>query len=92
MSSKYFNNRQAPAQKRRVKNRRDADKLIHSSYTAFLLLGIMALRNKFNFGGARIERWLDEINELKDSYEKGYISIYDLQTTIKEETGIEVKF
>lgn len=24
--------------------------------------------------------------------EKGYISIYDLQTTIKEETGIEVKF
>lgn len=35
MNSKYFNNRQVPAQQRRVKNRRDADKLIHSSYTAF---------------------------------------------------------
>lgn len=43
MNGKYFNNRQAPAQQRRVKNRRDADKLIHSSYTAFLLLGTMAL-------------------------------------------------
>ncbi len=92
MSSKYFNNRKAPMQQRRVKNRRDADKLIHSSYTAFLLLGIMALRNKFDFGSARIERWIDEINDLRDSYEKGYISVQDLQKTIKEETGIEIKF
>ncbi len=92
MNSKYFNNRKAPLQQRRVKNRRDADKLIHSSYTAFLLLGIMALRNKFDFGSARIERWIDEINDLRDSYEKGYISVQDLQKTIKEETGIEIKF
>lgn len=92
MNSKYFNNRKAPMQQRRVKNRRDADKLIHSSYTAFLLLGIMALRNKFDFGSARIERWIDEINDLRDSYEKGYISVQGLQKTIKEETGIEIKF
>lgn len=92
MNSKYFNNRKAPMQQRSVKNRRDADKLIHSSYTAFLLLGIMALRNKFDFGSARIERWIDEINDLRDSYEKGYISVQDLQKTIKEETGIEIKF
>lgn len=92
MNSKYFNNRKAPMQQRRVKNRRDADKLIHSSYTAFLLLGIMALRNKFDFGSARIERWIDEINDLRDSYEKGYISVQNLQKTIKEETGIEIKF
>lgn len=92
MNSKYFNNRKVPMQQRRVKNRRDADKLIHSSYTAFLLLGITALRNKFDFGSARIERWIDEINDLRDSYEKGYISVQDLQKTIKEETGIEIKF
>ena len=92
MNSKYFNNRKAPLQQRRVKNRRDADKLIHSSYTAFLLLGIMALRTKFDFGSARIERWIDEINDLKESYEKGYISVQDLQQTIKEEIGIEIKF
>ncbi len=92
MNSKYFNNRKVPMQQRRVKNRRDADKLIHSSYTAFLLLGIMALRNKFDFGSARIERWIDEINDLRESYEKGYISVQDLQQTIKEETGIEIKF
>lgn len=92
MNSKYFNNRKVPMQQRRVKNRRDADKLIHSSYTAFLLLGIMALRNKFDFGSARIDRWIDEINDLRESYEKGYISVQDLQQTIKEETGIDIKF
>lgn len=27
MNSKYFNNKQVPAQQRRVKNRRDADNL-----------------------------------------------------------------
>ena len=92
MNSKYFNNRNVSSQQHRVKNRRDADKLIHSSYTAFLLLGIMALRNKFDFGNARIERWLDEMKELEDSYQKGFISVSDLQKTIKEEVGIEIKF
>ena len=87
MNGKYFNNRQAPAQQRRVKNRRDADKLIHSSYTAFLLLGTMALHDQFGFG-----KWIDKMNELKECYEKGLVSVHDLQSMIKNETGIEIKF
>lgn len=67
MGSNFFNNRQLPAQQRRVKNRRDADKLIHSSYTAFLLLGTMALHDQFGFGGARLGKWIDKMNELKES-------------------------
>lgn len=82
----------APAQQRRVKNRRDADKLIHSSYTAFLLLGTMALHDQFGFGGARLGKWIDKMNELKECYEKGLVSVHDLQSMIKNETGIEIKF
>lgn len=92
MNSKYFNNRQAPAQQRRVKNRRDADKLIHSSYTEFLLLGTMALHDQFGFGGARLGKWIDKMNELKECYEKGLVSVHDLQSMIKNETRIEIKF
>lgn len=92
MGSNFFNNRQLPAQQRRVKNRRDADKLIHSSYTAFLLLGTMALHDQFGFGGARLGKWIDKMNELKECYEKGLVTVQDLQSMIKNETGIEIKF
>nr|DAQ42472.1 MAG TPA: hypothetical protein [Caudoviricetes sp.] len=88
MNGKYFNNRQAPAQQRRVKNRRDADKLIHSSYTAFLLLGTMALHDQFGFGGTRLGKWIDKMNELKECYEKGLVTVQDLQSMIKNETGL----
>ena len=92
IGSNFFNNRQLPAQQRRVKNRRDADKLIHSSYTAFLLLGTMALHDQFGFGGARLGKWIDKMNELKECYEKGLVSVQDPQSMIKNETGIEIKF
>lgn len=65
MGSNFFNNRQLPAQQRRVKNRRDADKLIHSSYTAFLLLGTMALHDQFGFGGARLGKGKKVISTAK---------------------------
>ena len=92
MGSNFFNNRQLPAQQRRVKTRRDADKLIHSSYTAFLLLGTMALHDQFGFGSARLGKWIDKMNELKECYEKGLVTVQDLQSMIKNETGIEIKF
>lgn len=92
MKSKYFNNKKTMSQAYRVRNRRDADKLISGAYEVFLLFGIMALRNKFEFGNARIERWIDEVNDLWDSYNKGFISLEDLKKTIKEETGVTIEF
>lgn len=32
------------------------------------------------------------MNELKECYEKGLVSVQDLQSMIKNETGIEIKF
>jgi hypothetical protein len=88
MQGKYFNNKKIvnPA----VKNRREADNLINSAYKAFMLLGLMALRDEFKFGSERMKRYVDKMHDLLDSYNKGYISIEDLNQTIYEEIGIKV--
>ncbi|MFR5884368.1 MAG: hypothetical protein ACLUFE_00830 [Anaerostipes hadrus] len=55
-------------------------------------MGTMALHDQFGFGGARLGKWIDKMNELKECYEKGLVTVQDLQSMIKNETGIEIKF
>lgn len=51
-----------------------------------------ALRDKEGFGPQRLRRVLDAMNGYADSIRNGYITIQDLQTTLKEEAGIELTF
>jgi hypothetical protein len=85
--SKYFN---ARPQKPQVRNRRDADKLITSAHKVAALLYLTVLHDKYGFGTKRLEDVLAYFNDLLDSYNKGYISIDDLNNTLYEETGIKV--
>ena len=79
---KFINNTRA--------NKRDADILISAAYRAFLLMGIMALRDEFGFGTSRLQRFIDKVDDVYDSYEQGYISLKDMTGTIENETGINV--
>ena len=83
---KYFNNNR----QRFVANRRDADKLIESSYKANMILALTVLHDKFGFGKKRINKFLDEYKELLDSYERGYISADDLNMVLNEEVGVKI--
>lgn len=87
--TKFYNNKKITNPV--VKNRREADRLIHSAYRTFMLLGLMALRDEFDFGGKRLGKFVDRMHSLLDSYNQGYISTDDLHDTILAETGIEVK-
>ena len=86
---KYYNNKKVSNPI--VRNRREADQLINGAYKAFMLLGLMALRDEFDFGKVRMERFVDKMHDLLDSYNRGYISVLDLHDTIKEETGLDIK-
>ena len=86
---KYYNNKKVSNPI--VRNRREADQLINGAYKAFMLLGLMALRDEFDFGNKRLSRFVDKMHDLLDSYNRGYISVLDLHDTIKEETGIDIK-
>ena len=57
-----------------------------------LLIGlpIMANRDLFGHGKSRLEKLADKIFDLYDSYEKGFISMQDIEDTIFEETGMKI--
>lgn len=85
---KYFNNPKPV--KPNVKNRRDADALIQASYKTFMLLGLTALHDEFDFGKIRLKRFMNKMDDLTDSVGKGYINSVDLNETLSKETGIDV--
>lgn len=86
--SSYFNNKKVV--KPYVKNRRDADKLISASHQCAMLMTMTILHNKFGFGATRLERFADYYADLLDSYNKGYVSVDDLNKDLLEETGVKV--
>ena len=53
-------------------------------------MGIMALHDEFGFGKSRLQRFIDKVDYVYDSYEQGYISLKDMTGTIENETGINV--
>lgn len=58
---------------------------------AFIIF-FSALRDKEGFGPTRLRRVLDAMNEYAGSIRNGYVTIQDLQTTLREEAGIELTF
>jgi len=49
---------------------------------------VMVLHDKFGFGKQRLHKAVTEINALFDSITDGYLSIDDMEQTIKEEYDI----
>lgn len=74
----------------RANNKREVDMIITSAYKMFKLISMMALRDEFHFGKSRLERFCDKLEDVLDSYERGYITLGDMKKTIEEETGIKV--
>lgn len=87
---KYFNNPKAGIPQRKLANRRDADKLILSAHKLNLLLFFTVLHDKHGFGKKRLEKVSSQVNDLMYSYNKGYINLEDLNSTLYEETGINI--
>ena len=54
---------------------------------AFLLI----LHDKFGFGHKRCTRLLNELYELMDSVDKGYLTLNDLKYTVNKELDIEIR-
>ena len=47
------------------------------------------LRTKFGFGRKRIEQYMQEFNELMDSYTRDYVKLEDIVQALKDEVGVE---
>lgn len=73
----------------RVTKQRE-DNMISSAFNIALLLSAWALRTQFDFGGKRISQFVDKVNDTLDSYNRGYLTINDINETLLEETGVEI--
>lgn len=55
------------------------------------MMFLMALRDEFGYGEKRLERVLTRVDSLAESIRENRLTIYDIQKTIKEETGLDYK-
>ena len=60
------------------------------AFKQMMLLPLMTLRDHYGFGAQRLERFIDDVADILDSYNKGYLDLDDIEQTLKEETGIEI--
>lgn len=49
---------------------------------------LLTLRDKFGFGTARLNKFMDKMVDLYEAYELDYVNLEDLDRTIMEETGV----
>lgn len=59
----------------------------------FLMLSIpiTVLHDKWGFGKVRCERFIDQVLDLYDSFNKDYVTLDDLEKCLWEEAGIKLE-
>lgn len=60
------------------------------AFKQMMLIPLMVLRDKYGYGAKRLEEFIDNVADMLDSYNRGYLDLNDIEQTLKEETGIEV--
>jgi len=61
--------------------------------TAFLLmlgLPVLVLRDKWGFGKVRLERFIDQVIDMYEAFNEGYLTLDDIHKVIEEETRIKI--
>ena len=71
--------------------RKAVDDAVATAWVLMLGLPVMALTDKHGFTPEQVDKLIDDVLDLHDSYEKGYLSLQDIHTALKEEAGIVIQ-
>lgn len=63
----------------------------NKSIDLITMMFLMALHDEFGWGEKRLERVLTKVDSLAEHIHEKRLTIYDIQKTIKEETGLDYK-
>lgn len=66
----------------------NAMEFIVKQYSAAVML---CLKDKLGFGRVRAQRFMNNVEELFDSINQGYLSLEDVIQTVEEELNIRIK-
>lgn len=53
-------------------------------------LPMLVLRDKYGFGKKRLERFLDQVLDVYDLFNKDYLTLEDIHQALYDETGIRI--
>lgn len=67
-----------------------SDDAMSKAFVLMLGLPLMALRDEFDFGKVRLERFEDKVTKLYQSFCAGNITLGDVHKTLYEEVGLKV--
>ena len=62
------------------------------TYQTMLIMSAMTLRDEYDFGKVRIERFINRFNKKVEAMLEEYITFEDLITVMKEECDIQLQF
>mgnify|MGYP000404559848 FL=1 len=70
---------------------RDLEEAKRQMLDAILIMSIIVLKDEFDFGSKRLDRFRKRFNEKSECLETGHVTWIDLIEQIQEENGIELQ-
>lgn len=94
MAKKHYDNKNDILKRMRevekVQNR--ADKAVASSWTAFMLLGILTLYEDLGFREKRLSTFINGVHKRNREYEEGKLTLQEMKRKLYEDAGVVVEF
>lgn len=63
---------------------------IDTAFIAMLALPMLVMRDKYGFGKVRLERFMDQVIDLYESFNAGYLTLEDMHKSLEDEAGIKI--
>lgn len=63
---------------------------VESAWVLMLGLPVMVLTDKNGFTPEQVDKFIDDVMALHDSYDKGYLTLADVHNALKEEAGVRI--
>ena len=64
---------------------------VGTSFALMLGIPLIVLRDKYGFGRKRMDRFIDYVLDTFDSFDKGYVTLEDIEEVLHDEIGLTVK-
>lgn len=93
MAKKHFDNKNDILRRMREveKVQARADKAVASSWTAYMMLGVLTLYEDLGFREKRLNAFVDGIKKRNLEYDEGKLSLQEIKRKLYEEAGVIVE-
>lgn len=93
MAKKHYDNKNEILRRLReneiIQNR--ADRAVASSWTAYMMLGLLTLYEDLNFREARLNKFISGVNKRLNQFDRNELSLDEMNKRLYDEAGIIVE-